>query len=172
MSVKEVNTNNIPSQEASPAGARGEWDPKILVFACQYCTYAGADLAGLSRLQYPTTTRVLRVPCSGRTNPQFVVRAFQKGFDGVLVAGCHPGDCHFSTGNYFTRRRYLLMTRLMEFIGMDPRRFRVCWISGSEGPKFQQVVTELTEVIRPLGPNTKLLDTDTGCAAASGGNSR
>ncbi|MEE0776765.1 MAG: hydrogenase iron-sulfur subunit [Bacillota bacterium] len=131
------------------------WEPKILVFACQYCTYAGADLAGLSRLQYPPTTRVLRVPCSGRVNPQFVIRAFQKGVDGVLVAGCHPGDCHFSTGNYFARRRFLLMKRLMDFVGIDSRRFHVRWISGSEGPKFQQVVTEITEEIRQLGPNQK-----------------
>ncbi len=137
-----------------------EWQPKILVFACQYCTYAGADLAGLSRLQYPPTTRVLRVPCSGRTNPQFVIRAFQKGVDGVLVAGCHPGDCHFSTGNYFARRRYLLMKRLMDFVGIDSRRFHVRWISGSEGPKFQQVVTEITEEIKALGPNRKLRDED------------
>ena len=132
------------------------WEPKILVFACQYCTYAGADLAGLSRLQYPPpATRVLRVPCSGRVNPQFVIRAFQKGVDGVLVAGCHPGDCHFSTGNYFARRRFLLMKRLMDFVGIDSRRFHVRWISGSEGPKFQQVVTEITEEIRQLGPNQK-----------------
>lgn len=131
------------------------WEPKILVFACQYCTYAGADLAGLSRLQYPPTTRVLRVPCSGRVNPQFVIRAFQKGVDGVLVAGCHPGDCHFSTGNYFARRRFLLMKRLMDFVGIDSRRFHVRWISGSEGPKFQQVVTEITEEIRQMGPNQK-----------------
>ncbi len=152
MSVSEEVKTTTATEE--------EWQPKILVFACQYCTYAGADLAGLSRLQYPPTTRVLRVPCSGRTNPQFVIRAFQKGIDGVLVAGCHPGDCHFSTGNYFARRRYLLMKRMMDFIGIDSRRFHVRWISGSEGPKFQQVVTEITAEIKALGPNRKWRDED------------
>lgn len=134
------------------------WEPKILVFACNWCTYAGADLAGLSRLQYPPNIRILRVPCSGRVNPQFVIRAFQRGVDGVLVAGCHPGDCHYVTGNYFTRRRYLLMQRLLQFIGIDAERFQTRWISGSEGPKFQQVVTEITEEIRAMGPNRKLRD--------------
>ena len=135
-----------------------EWEPKILVFACNWCTYAGADLAGLSRLQYPANIRILRVPCSGRVNPQFVIRAFLKGIDGVLVAGCHPGDCHYTTGNYFTRRRFLLTQRLLEYMGLEPERFQARWISGSEGPKFQQVVTELVHNIRALGPNRKLRD--------------
>lgn len=99
------------------------FEPKILVFACNWCTYAGADLAGTSRLQYPPNVRVLRVPCSCRVNPQFVIRAFQRGIDGVLVAGCHPGDCHYTTGNYYTRRRFLLITRMMEYMGIDPKRF-------------------------------------------------
>jgi len=134
------------------------WEPKILVFACNWCTYAGADLTGLSRLQYPPNIRILRVPCSGRVNPQFVIRAFQRGVDGVLVCGCHPGDCHYSTGNYFTRRRFLLMRRLMEYVGMNPERFQVRWISASEAPKFQQVITQATEEIKALGPNRKLRD--------------
>lgn len=134
------------------------FEPKILVFACNWCTYAGADLAGLSRLQYPPNVRILRVPCSCRVNPQFVIRAFQRGIDGVLVAGCHPGDCHYTTGNYYTRRRYLLAQRLLDFIGIDANRFHTKWISGSEGPKFQEVVTEITEQIRALGPNKKLRD--------------
>ncbi|MCW2278654.1 hydrogenase iron-sulfur subunit [Heliophilum fasciatum] len=131
----------------------GEWQPYIVGFACNWCTYAGADLAGLSRMQYPPNMRLVRVPCSGRVNPQFVLRAFQKGADAVLVAGCHPGDCHYGTGNYFTRRRFLLMQRLLTFMGVDPRRFQARWISGSEAPKFRDVVTELTEQVRPLGPN-------------------
>lgn len=151
---------SVNEETRAQAETAEEWQPKILVFACQYCTYAGADGAGLARLQYPPTCRVLRVPCSGRTNPQFVIRAFQRGIDGVLVAGCHPGDCHFSTGNYFARRRYLLMKRLMDFVGIDSRRFHVRWISGSEGPKFQQVVTEITEEIKALGPNRKWRDED------------
>ena len=92
------------------------FEPKILVFACNWCTYAGADLAGTSRLQYPPNVRVLRVPCSCRVNPQFVIRAFQRGIDGVLVAGCHPGDCHYTTGNYYTRRRFLLINRMQDYL--------------------------------------------------------
>lgn len=134
------------------------FEPKILVFACNWCTYAGADLAGLSRLQYPPNIRILRVPCSGRVNPQFVLRAFQRGIDGVLVCGCHPGDCHYTSGNYFTRRRYLLMKRMLEFMGTDPERFQIRWISGSEGPKFQEVITEATSTIKAIGPNKKMRD--------------
>lgn len=142
----------------NPVEKTENFEPKILVFACNWCTYAGADLAGVSRLQYPPNVRVLRVPCSCRVNPQFVVRAFQRGIDGVLVAGCHPGDCHYTTGNYYTRRRFLLMTRMLEYVGVDPGRFHTRWISGSEGPKFQEVVTQMTEEIRQLGPNRKLRD--------------
>jgi len=134
------------------------FEPKILVFACNWCTYAGADLAGTSRLQYPPNVRILRVPCSCRVNPQFVIRAFQRGIDGVLVAGCHPGDCHYTTGNYYTRRRFLLINRMMEYMGIDPRRFHTRWISGAEGPKFQQVVTEMIEEVKAIGPNRKLRD--------------
>ena len=134
------------------------FEPKILVFACNWCTYAGADLAGTSRLQYPPNVRVLRVPCSCRVNPQFVIRAFQRGIDGVLVAGCHPGDCHYTTGNYYTRRRFLLINRMMEYMGIDPKRFHTRWISGAEGPKFQQVVTEMIEEVKAIGPNRKLRD--------------
>ena len=94
----------------------------------------------------------------GKGQPQFVLRAFQRGIDGVLVAGCHPGDCHYVTGNYFTRRRYLLMQRLLQYVGIDPERFQARWISGSEGPKFQQVVTEITEEIKAMGPNRKMRD--------------
>lgn len=135
-----------------------DWQPKILVFACNWCTYAGADLTGLSRLQYPANVRILRVPCSGRVNPQFVLKAFQKGVDAVLVAGCHPGDCHYHTGNYFTRRRFLMMRRLLEYVGLEPERLQARWISAAEAPKFQQTITEITEQIKALGPNWKLRD--------------
>lgn len=138
--------------------AQADFEPKILVFACNWCTYAGADLAGLSRLNYPPNVRVLRVPCSCRVNPQFVIRAFERGIDGVLVAGCHPGDCHYTTGNYYTRRRFLLTKRLLDFVGIDPERFHVRWISGAEGPKFQEVVTDITKQIKAIGPNRKLKD--------------
>ena len=134
------------------------FEPKILVFACNWCTYAGADLAGSSRLSYPADVKIIRVPCSCRVNPLFILRAFQRGADGVILCGCHPGDCHYTTGNYYTRRRFLLTKRLLEFVGIDPERFHVRWISGAEGPKFQEVVTEITEQIKAIGPNHKLQD--------------
>ena len=130
------------------------WKPKILAFCCNWCTYTGADLAGMNRMKYPADVRVIRVPCSSRVNPQFVLRAFQKGCDGVLVCGCHPGDCHYTSGNYFTRRRFLLTKRLLEYNGIDPERFEARWISGSEAGKFRDTVMEVTERIRGLGPNT------------------
>ncbi|MGB9858336.1 MAG: hydrogenase iron-sulfur subunit [Moorellaceae bacterium] len=129
------------------------WEPKIIAFCCNWCSYAGADFAGLSRLQYPANIRIVRVPCSGRVNPQFVLRAFQWGADGVLVAGCHPGDCHYASGNYFTRRRFLIMKRLLKYVGLESERLQIHWISGSEGTKFAEVVSRMVEAIRPLGPN-------------------
>ena len=133
-----------------------DWQPRIVAFACRWCTYAGADLAGTRRMDYPASIRLIRVPCSGRVNPSFVVRAFQRGADGVLVAGCHPGDCHYIEGNLFTRRRYSLVKRLLEYLGMEPERFRVEWISAAEGARFAQIVKEMTETIGELGPNAKM----------------
>ena len=135
-----------------------DWTPNIVAFCCNWCTYTGADLAGLNRMKYPPNVRVIRLPCSSRVNPQFVLRAFQKGADGVLVCGCHPGDCHYTTGNYYTRRRFMLMKRLMEFMGVEPERFQVRWISGSEAAKFRDTVTEVTGLIEKLGPIEKTLE--------------
>ena len=132
------------------------WEPTILAICCNWCTYAGADLAGLNRMKYPETVRILRVPCSSRVNPQCILRALQKGVDGVLVAGCHPGDCHYVSGNYFTRRRFLLMQRFLEYNGIDPRRFQARWISGAEAGKFRDTMLQLCEEIKELGPNRKL----------------
>ena len=126
--------------------------PKILAFCCNWCTYTGADLAGLNRMKYPANVRVVRVPCSSRVNPQFILRAFGDGCDGVLVCGCHPGDCHYTSGNYYTRRRFMLMKRMMEYLGIEPERFQVRWISGSEAVKFRETVTEFTKQIEKLGP--------------------
>lgn len=131
------------------------WQPKILGFACNWCSYAGADVCGVSRFQHPSTMRVIRVPCSGRVNPQFILRAFQRGIDGVLVGGCHPGDCHYVSGNYYTRRRFLVMKRLLEYVGYEPGRFTARWISGSEGQKWADTTKELTEKITELGPNKR-----------------
>jgi len=132
------------------------FEPLIVAFCCNWCSYAGADLAGTSRMPYPANVRIVRVPCSSRVNPSFIIRAFQRGADGVIVAGCHPGDCHYHSGNYFTRRRLSVMRKLLEYMGIEPERFQVRWISGSEGAKFAQVMTGLTEEVKALGPNRKL----------------
>jgi coenzyme F420-reducing hydrogenase delta subunit len=135
------------------------WEPRILAFCCHWCTYTGADLAGLNRMNYPANVRVLRVPCSGRVNPQYVLTAFSNGCDGVLVCGCHPGDCHYATGNYFAKRRMMAFKRLMEFSGLEPGRFTVRWISGSEAGKFRDTIIEVCEQVRELGPlNAKAED--------------
>ena len=128
------------------------WEPKIVAFCCHWCTYTGADLAGLNRMNYPPNVRVLRIPCSGRMNPQYVIEALNKGCDGVLVCGCHPGDCHYVTGNYFARRRMLIFKRLLEYEGLEPERFQIRWISGAEAGKFRDTVTDVVEQVRALGP--------------------
>ena len=130
------------------------FEPKILAFCCNWCTYTGADTAGLGRMKYPANVRIVRVPCSSRVNPQFILRAFQNGCDAVMVCGCHPGDCHYATGNYFTRRRFMLMKRLLEYNGVEPERFQARWISGSEAAKFRDAAQEVTQDVRRLGPNT------------------
>ena len=128
------------------------FQPKIVGFLCNWCSYAGADLAGTSRTNYPQNLRIIRVPCSGRVDPLFVVKAFQEGADGVMVLGCHPGDCHYQQGNYFAQRRYALMHRLLEFTGIEAERLFVDWVSASEGKKFAEVVAAFTDQVRALGP--------------------
>jgi coenzyme F420-reducing hydrogenase delta subunit len=134
-------------------GAAKEPDPKILVFCCNWCSYAGADLAGVSRLQMPPYFRTIRVMCSARVDPEFVLRAFQKGVDGVLVAGCHPADCHYIGGNYRTRRRIALLKMLIQQFGYDPDRLRLEWVSAGEGEKFQKTIVEFTNTIKEIGPS-------------------
>ena len=136
---------------AAPAES-GAFEPTILAFCCHWCTYSGADLAGLNRMNYPANVRLLRVPCSGRVNPQYILSAFNKGCDGVLVCGCHPGDCHYVSGNYYARRRMMAFKRLLEYTGLEPQRFQVRWISGSEAGKFRDTVIDVCEQIRELGP--------------------
>jgi F420-non-reducing hydrogenase iron-sulfur subunit len=128
------------------------FEPKIVAFVCTWCTYAGADLAGTSRLQYPANVRVVKFPCTGRIDPLFILRAFQKGADGVLVSGCHPGDCHYMAGNFHARRRFAAFRTLLEFIGVDLNRLQFSWVSAAEGGKWVEVVTELTERVRAMGP--------------------
>ena len=128
------------------------FEPTIIVFACNWCSYAGADLAGVSRLKYPTNIRIVRVMCSGRVDPAFVMKAFLKGADGVMVAGCHPGDCHYLEGNLRAKERIDNMVEAMKILGFEVDRFRLEWISASEGKRFAQIMTEFTENIRSLGP--------------------
>ena len=131
-----------------------EFQPKILGFLCNWCSYAGADLAGISRVQYPPNLRIIRVMCSGRVDPAFVLEAFKSGADGVLVAGCHlPSDCHYVSGNFKTYRRIAALRKLLEQLGFEPQRLRVEWVSASEGARFADVVKEMTDEIKRLGPN-------------------
>ena len=129
-----------------------DFEPRIVGFLCNWCSYAGADLAGTSRTIYPSNIRVIRVPCSGRVDPLLIVKAFQMGADGVLVAGCHPGDCHYSEGNYYARRRFALLKPYLEYIGIEEGRFDVQWVSASEGKRWAQVVSSFTEGVKKLGP--------------------
>jgi coenzyme F420-reducing hydrogenase delta subunit len=133
------------------------WEPKILAFLCNWCSYAGADLAGTSRIQYPPNIRVIRVPCSGRVNPLFIVKALQTGVDGVLVSGCHPGDCHYLTGNYVGRRKSATLKQFLEYLGIEEGRVQFSWVSAAEGVKFSQVVEAVTNDIRKLGPAKRLV---------------
>jgi F420-non-reducing hydrogenase iron-sulfur subunit len=130
-----------------------EFEPNILGFLCNWCSYAGADLAGTSRMKYPTNLKSIRVMCSGRVDPAFVLEALRKGIDGVLIAGCHPGDCHYQSGNYKTNRRVKLLKKLLEELGIDPKRVRFEYVSASEGQKFATVVTEFVAEMKKLGPN-------------------
>jgi F420-non-reducing hydrogenase iron-sulfur subunit len=129
-----------------------QFEPKLVGFLCRWCSYTGADLAGTSRKQYPPNVTSIRVMCSGRVDPAFVMHAFAKGADGVLIAGCHPGDCHYKEGNYKAMRRYRLLLELLDAFGIERDRVRLEWISASEGDLFAATVAELTEKVRQLGP--------------------
>ena len=132
---------------------KDEFAPKIVGFLCNWCTYAAADLAGTSKMKMPPSLAVIKVMCSSRVDPVLVLRAFLRGADGVLVAGCHPGDCHYENGNYYARRRFALLKSVVEALGLDSERLQLSWIGASEGPRFQQVVTEFTDKIKKLGQN-------------------
>jgi F420-non-reducing hydrogenase iron-sulfur subunit len=132
---------------------KSEWEPNLIGFLCRWCSYAGADLAGTSRKKYPANIKILRVPCSGRVDPLFVLKALYLGFDGVLVSGCHPGDCHYLTGNYRARRKMAITKNLLQYMGVNPERIQASWVSASEGGKFAEVVTEVTKDLKKIGPN-------------------
>lgn len=128
------------------------FEPKIIGFCCNWCSYAGADLAGISRIQYPPNLRMIRVMCSGSIDPIYILDAFKRGADGVFIGGCHPGDCHYQSGNYKTRRKISLMKILLSQLGVSPERVRLEWVSAAEGQRFAQVVTDFTNEIKELGP--------------------
>ena len=151
-----VNGNLTAAPAANAPAA--EWKPRIVAFCCNWCSYAGADLAGNNRANYPAEIKSIRVPCSGRVNPLFILRAFQKGADGVILCGCHPGDCHYMTGNYYTRRRMALLFSMLDYLGVEKGRTRVEWVSASEGAKFAATMNEFAEKIHSLGRNVRLED--------------
>ena len=128
------------------------YEPKIVAFFCNWCTYTAADLAGVSRLKYAPNVKVIRIMCSGRVDPQFILQAFASGADGVLIGGCHPGDCHYSEGNYKMLRRFRLLKRMLHTLGIDDERFRLEWISASEGEKVKTVINDMVEKLKVLGP--------------------
>ena len=134
-----------------------EWEPKIAAIVCNWCTYAGADLAGISRIQYPPNVRIIRVPCTGRINPFYIVKALQEGVDGVLVSGCHPGECHYISGNLVARRKFLMLKSFLNYIGVEGNRTIFTWVSASEGDRFAKVIKGVTEKVRALGPANKLV---------------
>jgi len=144
----------LPDTKQDTKEVQTGFKPKILAFCCNWCAYAGADLAGVSRFQMPTNVRVIRVMCSGRVPPELVIRALANGLDGVMILGCHPGECHYSEGNYLTRRRAHVLKRLLEYIGIEPERFQLRWVSAAEGAKFSAMVKEVTDEIAALGPNS------------------
>lgn len=135
------------------------FEPRIMAFVCNWCTYTGADLAGTSRLQMESSVRIVRLPCTGRIDPLFILKAFERNADGVIVSGCHPADCHYTSGNYHARRRFAVFHDLLLFMGIDPERLTFSWVSASEGNKWADIVNETTERLRRLGPFKPASDT-------------
>lgn len=132
------------------------YEPRVVAFLCKWCSSAGSDLAGVSRIQYPPNATPITIPCTGAVSPMYILSAFNKGADGVLVSGCHIGDCHYIEGNFLARRKMRLIMELLQFIGVEPNRFRMSWVSAAEGAKFAQVVTDFVNDLKPLGPQQKL----------------
>ena len=138
--------------EPIPKPGNGSWSPRLIAFFCNWCTYTAADLAGVSRMKYASNIRTIRLMCSGRVDPQFILDAFSKGADGVLIGGCHPNDCHYAEGNYKCLRRFQLMKRMLADLGVEEERFRLEWISAAEGDKVKHVVNDMVEKLKALGP--------------------
>lgn len=133
-----------------------EFEPKIVAFLCKWCSSAGSDLAGVSRMKYPPNVVPITVMCSGGVSPLYIFSAFKRGADGVLVSGCHPGDCHYIKGNFYARRRIALVKKLLDYIGLEPQRFQMSWVSAAEGKKYTQIITDFVQELKPLGPQKKL----------------
>ena len=133
------------------------WEPKIIAIVCNWCTYAGADLAGISRIQYPPNVRIIRVPCTGRINPFYIVKAMQEGADGVIVSGCHPGECHYLTGNMIARRKFAMLKSLLTYIGLEGDRAVFTWVSASEGERFAKGIRQVTGAVKAIGPAQRLV---------------
>ncbi len=131
---------------------KNNFEPTIIGFTCNWCSYRAADMAGLARMKYPANIRLIRLMCSGRLDPTFVLKAFASGADGVLISGCHPGDCHYLEQNYKTQSRFLLMRRTLAALGIEPQRIKLIWASAAEGARFSEEVTKLVEEVRALGP--------------------
>ncbi|GAB6163049.1 hydrogenase iron-sulfur subunit [Desulfothermus naphthae] len=131
------------------------FEPKIVAFLCNWCSYGAADLAGVSRMEYPANIRIIRVPCSGSMGPKFILQAFRQGVDGVWVSGCHPGDCHYISGNLYARRRFAVLKNLLEYIGIEPERLHFTWISSAEAGKFQEKAKQIVETVKKVGPAMK-----------------
>ena len=142
----------MPETTKAAGAAPAEFEPRIVAFFCNWCTYMAADLAGISRMSYAANIRVVRTMCSGRIDPQFVLDAFARGADGVLIGGCHPGDCHYESGNYKTLRRFKLLRRTLRAMGIEEERFRLEWLSASEAEPLRQVVNDMVEKVKQLGP--------------------
>lgn len=155
---------SIENKDAQAESGKDVFEPKVVAFVCNWCTYLGADLAGTNRLEYPTNIRIIRLPCTGRIDFNLIIKALEVGADSVLVSGCHPGDCHYAAGNFHARRRWMLFRELLDAMGIDMRRIHFTWISAAEGGKFQKVVTDLVNDTRELGPYKSYQDM---CEASS-----
>jgi F420-non-reducing hydrogenase iron-sulfur subunit len=142
----------VATDVTGSAAVDKDWEPRIVAYCCNWCSYAGADLAGTSRIQYPPNARIIRVNCTGRISPEFILAALDMGADGVLVSGCHPGDCHYTSGNLKLRARWALMKKAIEQSGVDLRRVRLQWASASEAQIFADGVTKLIEQVKEIGP--------------------
>jgi coenzyme F420-reducing hydrogenase delta subunit len=154
MEHTKANTTKGPAAGATTAAtadAEAGFEPRIVAFVCNWCTYAGADLAGTSRMQYAPNVRIIKLPCTGRIDPMFIVKAFEGGADAVLVSGCHPGDCHYTAGNYHARRRWAIFHKLLGLTGIDEGRLFFSWVSAAEGRKFADLINEVTQSVRALG---------------------